>query len=367
MRRIFLNTIVFLGLLLLLNTSIAQRVTVEPVKGTWITNVGSEALKSRANIKKAVQQCRDNGLNHIFVVVWNGGYTLYPSAVQETYIGVRQHPDFIGRDPLQEIIEEGHVVGLKVHAWFEFGFSYAYKDSNNLWLQRYPGWVGRNNQGKLLQKNGFFWWNALHPSPQNFIKSMVLEVVSNYKVDGVQGDDRLPAMPGEGSYDEYTLALYASEHQGAKPPLQTKEKAWLQWKADKLSSFGKDLYQSVKAVNPSCMVSWAPSIYPWCKEEYLQDWPRWLKEGYADLIIPQLYRYSADAYGKVLQQLAQQVPDSLRSKVYPGILTSLGDGYQATDSLINEIIQLNRASGFQGEVFFYFESLNRVSTPFYKK
>ena len=33
---------------------------------------------------------------------------------------------------------------------------------------------------------------------------MVLEVVRNYKVDGVKGDDRLPAMPAEGGYDRYT-------------------------------------------------------------------------------------------------------------------------------------------------------------------
>lgn len=360
-------SVFFYSPLLLKSILFAQSSSAEPVRGTWITNVGSEVLHSRANIKKAVQQCHDNGLNHIFVVVWNGGYTLYPSSVQETYIGIRQHPDFLGRDPLREIMEEGHALGLKVHAWFEFGFSYAYKDSNNLWLQRYPSWVGRNKEGKLLQKNGFFWWNALHPSPQKLLKSLVLEVVTNYQVDGIQGDDRLPAMPGEGGYEDFSLAMYASEHAGAKPPLQPKEKAWLQWKADKLSLFGKDLYQSVKAINPSCMVSWAPSIYPWSKEEYLQDWPRWLQEGYADLIIPQLYRYSAEAYGKVLRQLEQQVPDSLRQKVYPGILTSLGDGYQASEKLINEIIQLNRASGFHGEVFFYFESLNRLSTSFYKK
>lgn len=344
----------------------AQPEVAESVKGTWITNVGSEALHSRANIKKVVQQCRDKGLNHIFVVVWNGGYTLYPSTVQETYIGVRQHPDFAGRDPLKEIVEEGHAVGLKVHAWFEFGFSYAYKDSNNLWLQRYPGWAGRNNKGDLLKKNGFYWWNAVHPSPQQFLKSLVLEVVGNYEVDGVQGDDRLPAMPGEGGYDAYTMALYASEHQGAKPPLQPKERNWVDWKARKLSLFGKELYHSVKQVRSTCLVSWAPSIYPWSKEEYLQDWPTWLKEGYADLIIPQLYRYSADAYSKVLKQLEEQVPASLRKKIFPGILTSLGDGYQATDTLIGDMIRMNRAAGFEGEVFFYYETLNRLKGPLYK-
>jgi hypothetical protein len=67
-----------------------------------------------------------------------------------------------------------------------------------------------------------------------------------------------------------------------------------------------------------------------------------------------------------LKQLRSQVPDSLLSKVVPGILTSLGDGYQVDAVLMEKMIQLNRSLGFNGEVFFYFETLNRVSSSIYK-
>lgn len=345
----------------------SQALFTEPVRGVWVTNVASDALRSREQIQKAVLRCKEFGLNHLFVVVWNGGYTLYPSEVQQQYIGVAQHPDFAGRDPLLEMVEEAHAQGLKVHAWFEFGFSYAHRDSNNRWLQRYPEWAGRNNKGGLLQKNGFYWWNALHPGPQRLLQSLVTEVVRKYDVDGVQGDDRLPAMPSEGGYDEYTIKLYANENEGAGVPQDPKQKQWVQWKADKLSLFGKSLYTSVKAIRSSCMVSWAPSIYPWSKEEYLQDWPRWLEGGYADAVFPQLYRYNAAAYEIILKQLSEQVPVSKRGNVFPGILTSLGDGYQASDSLMKQFIELNRRYGFEGEVFFYYETLNRISSSLYRK
>ena len=114
----------------------AQNNMVTPLRGAWVTNVASEVLHSKENIQKAVLQAKSAGLNSLFVVVWNGGYTLYPSKVQQRYIGVKQHPTFQGRDPLREIVEEGHRAGLKVHAWFEFGFSYAYKDTNSLWLKK---------------------------------------------------------------------------------------------------------------------------------------------------------------------------------------------------------------------------------------
>jgi len=108
----------------------------QPIRGVWITNVASDALRSREQIEKTVRRCKEYGFNNLFVVVWNGGYTLYPSRIQKKYIGLDQHPDFLGRDPLKEIIAAAHKEGLKVHTWFEFGFSYAQRESNNRWLQR---------------------------------------------------------------------------------------------------------------------------------------------------------------------------------------------------------------------------------------
>ena len=98
-------------------------------------HVASQALSSREKVKETVALCKQNGLNNIFVVVWNRGMTMYPSDVVNEYIGIKQDPKFNGRDPIKEMIEEGHKAGLKVHAWFEFGFSYSYKDSTALWLQ----------------------------------------------------------------------------------------------------------------------------------------------------------------------------------------------------------------------------------------
>jgi uncharacterized lipoprotein YddW (UPF0748 family) len=335
------------------------------IRGTWITNVASDALLSKKNIKRTVKLCKENGLNHIFVVVWNGGVTMYPSKLVESHIGIRQHPVYKKFDPIKTIVREAHKAGLKVHAWFEFGFSYAYKDTNSLWLQKHPDWTGRDKDGKLLQKNGFYWWNALHPEVQFFMDQLVSEVVRKYNFDGIQGDDRLPAMPSEGGYDDYTLARFAKEHNNTFPSLNPKDSVFLQWKADALSRYGKRLYETVKKIKPGCMVSWAPSIYPWSKEQYLQDWPQWLKGGYADFVIPQLYRYKIDAYEKILKELVAQVPPELKHKVFPGILTSLGDGYQSSPALTQQMIQLNRQYGFEGEVFFYFETLNRLKQKLY--
>ena len=41
---------------------------MEPIRGSWITNVASSILSSRDSIKAGVKLCKENGLNHIFVV-----------------------------------------------------------------------------------------------------------------------------------------------------------------------------------------------------------------------------------------------------------------------------------------------------------
>lgn len=149
------------------------------------------------------------------------------------------------------------------------------------------------------------------------------------------------------------------------PPQNPREPKWLQWKADQLSVFGKNLYHAVKQVKKDCLVTWAPSIYPWSKEQYLQDWPTWLTEGYADWILPQVYRYKIEDYEQTLKAIDEQVPAGMKNKIFPGILTSLGDGYRVSDQMLAQMLQLNRKYGYQGEVFFYYETIRESLKPIY--
>ena len=327
-------------------------------KGVWVTNVGSDALKSEANIKELVSNCKKHQINHLFVVVWNKGVTQYPSDVLNKYIGIKQEQMLSHFDPLEFLIEVAHQKGIKVHAWFEFGFSFAYEDPKSLWIEKYPDWLGRDLEGKILKKNNFMWWNALHPGPQKFLLELIEEVVTKYDVDGIQGDDRLPAMPSEGGYDPYTLSLFQKEFNTSPPP-NHKEENWISWRSNQLSEFAKKVYQKVKYISPKTQVSWAPSIYPWSKQEYLQSWPDWIIGDYADFIVPQFYRYQLDDYSRIIDQLETQLNGKERKKVYAGVLAALGGGYRINDTLLVEMVNYHRSKGIEGEVFFYYEIFNR--------
>jgi len=330
------------------------------LRGVWLTNIDSQVLDSRANIAEAMQFLADHHFNIVYPVVWNDAKTLYPSALMDSLFGLPIDPRFAGRDPLAEVVEEAHQRGIAVVPWFEYGFSSSYRKDGGMILAKYPHWAARDREGKLLIKNGFEWMNAYHPEVQNLLLGLVLEVVRNYAVDGVQGDDRLPAQPIEGGYSEFTQKLYASEHGGKLPPWDYRDPQWQHWRGDKLNRFVKRLFEAVKAIKPQVLVTWSPSVYDWSYDEYLQDYPTWIREGHAELVHPQVYRYDLTAYQKTL---LSQCPDSLkidptRVRMYPGILMNVGS-YIIDPGYLLQAIEFNRRNGYNGEVFFFYEGLRK--------
>lgn len=339
--------------------------TATGIKGVWITNVASSALDSPDNIKEAVQICKKSGITDIFMVVWNKGRTLYISETMNKEFGKPIMEQYTGRDPLQEMILEAHKSGIKVHAWFEYGFAASNSQQGGIILQKYPQWGAKDRLGNLLvSSGGFEWMNGINPQVQDFMKSLILEVVTKYDIDGIQGDDRLPSMPIAGGYDVYTTELYKQENGGQAPPQNEKETTWMNWRVDKLTAFAGKIFAAVKAVKPKVIVSFSPSIYPFGRDNYLQDWPTWLDKGYCDYVIPQLYRYDIGSYTQTLKSqidYVKKTPD--RSKFYGGVLIQSA-AWNPTEEYLDAMISANRNNGIKGEVLFFYEGLKKNSSYF---
>lgn len=333
--------------------------TDDELRGVWLTNVDSDVLNSRENIETAMAFLAEHNFNVVYPVVWNDAATMYPSAVMDTLIGTPIDPQYEGRDPLRTLVEEAHERGIAVIPWFEFGFAASYQADGGPILENHPDWAARDTSGTLVTKNGFDWMNGYKPAVQNLLMDLILEVVRTYDVDGIQGDDRLPANPLEGGYSEYTKELYRSEHDGENPLPDPRNEAWKEWRAGKLSDFGQRVYDEVKAVDSSLVVSWAPSPYPFGYNEYLQDWPAWINRGFTDLIHPQVYRREVSEYKTFLTKQQSEEAGWDEEKVlgfYPGVLMKVGD-YRMTPTALKEVIHTNRRRGMDGEVFFFYEGL----------
>ena len=325
------------------------------LRGVWITTTASTALSSKENIKQTVANCKIAGINNLFVVVYNNARTTYRSQVMQNLLGVSILETFSGRDPLKEIIDEGHAAGLKVHAWFEYGFASSYGQNGGAIIKAKPNWAAKDINGALVSKNNFEWLNAFDPEVQMFLMNLMKEVTTNYDVDGIQGDDRLPALPSTGGYDDYTISLYKAGHGGANPPTTSTDVNWVKWRAGLLNNYMKKINKELKAIKPKLIVSMAPSIYPFSLNEYLQDWPTWVDSGWVDLILPQVYRYDINAYTATLSQQKVYLKNNT-SICYPGVLLKSGT-YSPDDLFLTQMLQQNRSQGFKGESFFFYEGL----------
>ncbi|QCK17145.1 hypothetical protein DCC35_19480 [Mangrovivirga cuniculi] len=341
---------------------------VEAVRGVWLTNVASEVLDSKENIKEAVALCDKLGFNTIFVVTWNRAHTIYPSRVLERVTGKKISDRFQGRDPLAEVIEAAKKYDIKVFAWFEFGFASSYDDpTGGPLIKAKPHWASLDKNGMITSKNKFQWMNAFHPEVQDFITDLIVETVENYDIDGIQGDDRLPALPSNGGYSEYTVELYKSEHNGNKPPSNEKDYEWVKWRSNKLNIFLKNLVDELKIKDPELIISMAPSIYPWSEENYLQDWPTWLNMGVVDLIIPQVYRYDFKSYKKEMDNILEKQLGQFDNKgFYPGVLLQVNE-FNPDQQFLDSMINYNRKKNVNGEVFFFYEGIKKYKEYFKSK
>ncbi len=330
------------------------------IRGVWIANrPHSQVLESRENILEAMDFLQAYGFNLIFPVVWTRGYTLYPSQVMDKYHLPPIEPYYRQqqRDPLEEIITEAHQRQIKVIPWLEYGFAASHLSNGGHILTQYPDWQAIAQDGTTVRHGGLTWMNAFNWQVQEFMLEIITEIIKNYNVDGIQGCDRLPALPINAGYDSETSNQYHTAC-GRKPPLNPQDRQWLQWRADQLTDFLARVYQKVKAIKPQAIVSLSPAVYPFCLNNLLQDSKTWVTKGLVDLIHPQIYRSNFSAYNQEVKQLIKTYDAQLLSKFAPGIaLTANGKDLTIKDLI--KCIKTNRDRNFQGQVFFHYEGLRK--------
>jgi uncharacterized lipoprotein YddW (UPF0748 family) len=355
---ILVGVMVVLGLVW---PTIAQPAKQPEIRGTWITNVDSPVLFDRNALDRAMAQLAQQNFNRVYPVVWNWGYTMYPSAVMKRVINAPidpRPPQLEQRDPLAELVAAGRRHRIGVVPWFEFGFM---TPEDSALALRYPDWLTQRRDGTVTWQEGIYprvWLNPFKPEVQQFILDLLLELTSKYDIDGIQFDDHF-GLPIEFGYDPYTIGLYKSEHGGKAPPDDPKNAEWMKWRADKITAFLKRAFREIKAKKTNVLVTLSPNNYDFAYNHSLQDWRRWEREGLIEELVLQVYRDGIESFVTELQ--APELQAARRHiPVGIGILTGLKRKTVPIER-IEAQVKAVRAQGFAGSVFFFYETLWNLS------
>ena len=321
------------------------------------------------NVCSSLDLMASLNFNTLFVCSWAATKTAWNSDVlvqETTYTSAAEgnmYASYTGGsgDALMDIIAEAHKRDIKVVLWFEYGFMHRVGgvDLEDPLLAKHPDWIGIGNDGGYCNYNKTdFYLNAYDPAVRAFFLSLIREAITKYPdVDGVQGDDRMPAMPKNSGYDPLTVAAYKAKT-GQEPSLNYDSSPWVQFRLDILNAFAGDLWDMAKGINPEIAVCFSPNKYPWCLNTLMQDWPTWLKEGHADLISVQCYviaNYETDA------TLSLRYVD--KTKFNPVMILKNGSRI-LTEEEIRFQIGLNRSLGTCGESQFWFDGIKERADLF---
>ena len=329
------------------------------VRGVYLPDPShTRSFMSPEGVRTSIALLKELKFNCLYVCAWARSRVAWPSQVlldNSTYSALSEtnlYRSYAGEDALADIIAEAHKAGIRVILWFEYGFMHkaGSVDWNDPVLASHPGWMGLGQDGKPAAYNGNdFYYNAYDPEVRQFLLALMREALDRYPdVDGIQGDDRLPAMPRESGYNPATVASYC-EQTGNPVPTDDRDPAWSQWRLDILNGFAGEM--AALARSHGKLICFAPNKYPWCESVLMQQWPVWVQSGHADLLNVQLYitdRYDND--------LADTVPYAGDVPLSPSMI--LKNGSALLDrQLIADEFYANRKAGTAGESQFWFDGL----------
>lgn len=166
----------------------------EPLRGVWVPSIWNldfprtmgNASRQMDEFRAIVQNCRDWGLNALFVQVRPHCDALYESDLNpwsDTLTG-RWGAD-PGYDPLAFMISTAHDAGLELHAWLNpyrvcQSSQRALLDAKSV-AAVHPEWV--------LEYDGALYLDPGSEGVRRHITDTVLEILDHYEVDGIHFDD----------------------------------------------------------------------------------------------------------------------------------------------------------------------------------
>ena len=189
-----------------------QEESPRELRGVWISADDRDLLASPAKIGAAMQAIAEAGANAVFVPAWTGGTTTFPCAALRDAFGL-ERPE---RDVLAELLLEAHRNGLEAFPWLEPGIRCPSEGECEAAKKR-PEVFARDESGKVRVVNGVAPIDLAAKPGEDLALAVVVEMCTNYDLDGVVGPAALERMRKEVVAVDPNLVVIAPRGLGPEP------------------------------------------------------------------------------------------------------------------------------------------------------
>ncbi len=285
-------------------------------RGMWLATVVNRDWPSRPGLTPAEQRAEllahldtavARRLNTVVFQVRPTADALWPSPYEpwsEYLTGVQgRHP---GWDPLGTAVREAHARGLELHAWFNPYRVAVHTDTSRL----VPTHPARVHPDWVLPYGGKLYYNPGIPEVRAFVQDAMIDAVRRYDIDAVHFDDYFYPYPVAGQVfdDDATFARYGGGF--------TDKAAW---RRDNIDRLVREMSDRIKETRAGVRFGISP-FGVWRNvatdplgsdtragvqtyDDLHADTRGWVKRGWIDHVVPQLYwniGFAAADYAKLL-------------------------------------------------------------------
>ncbi len=357
---------------------------------TWEhISASSSAEENKARVRQILDNIQKANMNAVLWQVRQGGTAYYNSAYEPWgYYAGYSNP---GYDPLAYAIEQAHLRGLELHAWFNtFHTSDMVPGAP---AYEHPEWVCRDGYGAPMPAS-----RALSPGlaeVRDYTLQVAMEIVQNYDIDGLHLDyirwneyyrsdftdiplekwntpellfqpdgmiseDRMEALETMQNPERY---LYDVQHPYDPNNVPGGFPTWEDWWRWSVTEFVQTLHDTIQQVKPWVRLSPAAlGKYNWSGWQgynvVYQDAALWFNEGYIDQLTPMHYHWTTgnEFYGMLVGNGLESWGYWIQAGIDSGRIFSVGPGSYRLSSLSlwdnhPQIIQASRTvpwvDGFQ--------------------
>ncbi len=262
-----------------------QPLNYKEQKAIWFSYIdlaefisGKSKSEFKASISTALENVSNAGFNTVYIHVRAFEDSFYKSKLfpKTSYLGTHTY------DPLKIIISKAHKLNLSVHAWIN-PFRCGNITTIESTADTYPikQWYNDDKKnGKYIvsvANDEHLWLNPAYSDVRQLVADGVIEIVENYKVDGIHFDDYFYPTTDK-SFDKSAFNKSGSTNLS-------------EWRIENINKMVRLVYNSIKEKNKNVVLGISPQgniendyqlqfadVKTWCSED-----------GYVDYITPQVY------------------------------------------------------------------------------